>query len=133
MLLVWSGSSCFAQTNELIVEIKNINSSEGVIYVALYDSDKNYLKKDTFSKSTLASQGNIQLVFTNLPDGEYAISAMHDANENKVLDKNFFGIPTEGFGFMDGEMGMFGPPSFDKVKVIWGGGQKRIEVPLKYY
>lgn len=111
----------------------NINSSEGIIYVALYDSERNYLKEAIYSKSAKATFGNIQIVFTDLPFGEYAISAIHDANENKELDKNFFGIPTEGFGFRDGEMGMFGPPSFDKIKIDWKGGRAQFEVPLKYF
>lgn len=125
--------SIFAQDNELIVEVNHINESKGVIYVALYDSDKDYLKKASFSLSTKAIQGNIQLVFKDLPSGEYAVSAIHDANENKELDKNFFGIPTEGFGFLDGVIGMFGPPTFDKVKIVWSGGMRKIEVPLKYF
>lgn len=128
-----SGRTVLAQDNELIVEVKNINESIGMIYVGLYDSNENYLKKDTFSKSVSATQGNIQLVFTDLPFGDYAVSAIHDANSNKELDKNFIGIPKEGFGFLDGEMGSFGPPSFDKVKIEWKGGSKKIEVPLKYY
>ncbi|MFZ1808270.1 MAG: DUF2141 domain-containing protein [Cyclobacteriaceae bacterium] len=134
MLLVTGVSqSVFAQNNELVVEVKNINESKGVIYVALYDSDEKYLKKAAFSLSAKATQGSIQLIFTDLPFGEYAISAIHDANENKELDKNFFGIPIEGFGFLDGEMGVFGPPSFNKVKVVWKGGDKKFEVPLKYF
>lgn len=133
LLLVLSGLSCFAQVNELIVVVRDINEPKGVIYVALYDSDENFLKKDSFSKSAKATQGNIVMVFNNLPFGEYAISAIHDANENKILDKNFFGIPTEGFGFLNGEMGMFGPPSFKKVKVVWKGGNEKFEVPLKYF
>ena len=136
-LLVLSGAmlgpAAYAQDNELIVEVKNIKESIGLIYVALYDSDETYLKKDIFSKSVSATQGNIQLVFKDLPFGDYAVSAIHDANTNMELDKNSIGIPKEGFGFLDGEMGMFGPPSFEKVKIAWRGGSIKIEVPLKYY
>jgi len=133
LLCSLSGRTVFAQENELIVEVKNINESIGMIYVGLYDSNENYLKKDTFSKSVNATQGNIQLIFKDLPFGYYAVSAIHDANSNKELDKNLIGIPKEGFGFLEGEMGRFGPPSFEKVKIEWKGGSKKIEVPLKYY
>ncbi|GAB1444915.1 MAG: DUF2141 domain-containing protein [Cyclobacteriaceae bacterium] len=132
-LFTWTGQSVFAQANELIVNVRNIDESKGIVYVALYDSKENYLKRDTFSQKTNAVKGNVQLVFSGLPFGEYAISAIHDANENKELDKNFLGIPSEGFGFCDGKMGTFGPPSFDKVKIIWNGGIKTIVVPLKYF
>lgn len=128
-----TGSTVDAQENQLIVEVQNINTSHGVIYVALYDSEENYLKNHSFSLSTDASPGSVQLMFNNLPFGVYAVSAIHDVNANKELDKNFLGIPVEGFGFRNGEMGIFGPPAFEKVKVNWGGGNEKVEVPLKYY
>jgi uncharacterized protein (DUF2141 family) len=36
---------------------------------------------------------------------------MHDANDNGKLDRNFMGIPSEGYGFSN-NAGEFGPASF---------------------
>jgi uncharacterized protein (DUF2141 family) len=36
--------------------------------------------------------------FKNLVAGEYAAIVIHDENSNGVLDKNFLGIPREGYG-----------------------------------
>ena len=33
-----------------------------------------------------------------LPRGRYAVVVLHDENGNKKLDRNFLGIPTEGYG-----------------------------------
>jgi uncharacterized protein (DUF2141 family) len=38
-----------------------------------------------------------QIVFTNVPEGVYAVSVFHDENMNQRLDKNFMGVPKEGY------------------------------------
>ena len=121
-----------AQKNSLIVNVKNINRSEGKIYVALYTSNANYLKNDAISKCENALEGNLEIEFSDLPPGEYAVCVIHDLNGNENLDKNFLGVPKEGFGFLNGMMGNFGPPPFEKVKFTWNGAGAKIEVPLRY-
>jgi uncharacterized protein (DUF2141 family) len=36
--------------------------------------------------------------FRNVTAGIYAIAVMHDENDNRRLEKNFLGVPTEGYG-----------------------------------
>ncbi len=55
------------------------------------------------------------ILFTGMPAGEYAIAMMHDENDDQKLNKNFFGIPKEGYGFSNNAMGTFGPPSYNKA------------------
>jgi Uncharacterized protein conserved in bacteria (DUF2141) len=38
-----------------------------------------------------------------------------DENGNGVLDKNFFGVPVEGYGFSNDARGSMGPPAFEKA------------------
>lgn len=119
--------------NHLVVTIENIRDSKGEISVALFDSEVNYLKKHYVGKSVPAISGKSIVIFDDLPPGEYAISVIHDSNKNGALDKNFIGIPTEGFGFLNGAMGRFGPPKFDQTKVTWTGETQNVFVPLKYF
>ncbi len=46
----------------------------------------------------------------------YAISAIHDENGNRQLDRSLIGVPTEGFGFSHNPRILFGPPSFAKAR-----------------
>ena len=79
-----------------------------------------------------AKEGKIVVVFENVPVGSYALSVIHDENENFELDSNFFGIPKEGFGFGNDAMGSFGPPSFEKTLVKVGDGKNQCGVSLKH-
>ncbi|MCF8413904.1 MAG: DUF2141 domain-containing protein, partial [Melioribacteraceae bacterium] len=51
----------------------------------------------------------------SLAFGEYAIKCYHDVNENRELDTNFFGIPSEDYGFSNNAPATFGPPSFEQA------------------
>lgn len=123
----------FGQNGQLTVTIMGIAPGAGQIHVALYDSETNFLKKHTFSQSLSADSSSKDVLFTDLQEGEYAVSVIHDENGNGELDKNFFGVPKEGFGFLNGVMGRFGPPQYDEVKIRWTGVSQKVIVPLKYY
>jgi len=39
-----------------------------------------------------------QIVFKDVPRGFAAVTVLHDENMNRKIDKNFIGIPKEGYG-----------------------------------
>jgi uncharacterized protein (DUF2141 family) len=47
-----------------------------------------------------------------VPAGRYAVAVIHDENENQKLDRNFLGIPKEGFGFANNPRVLLSAPSF---------------------
>ena len=55
-------------------------------------------------------------VFEDVPPGEYALAAFHDENANNALDRNMFGIPSEGTGASNDAYNPFGPPSWDDAR-----------------
>lgn len=116
----------------LRVEITNIKSSGGKVQVGLFDNEKNFLKKAIVGQTVSAQGERVEVVFRNIPEGEYAISVIHDENENGELDSNLFGIPKEGFGFGNDAMGTFGPPSFDKAKVKVNRQNQKQVIKLRY-
>lgn len=106
----------FAQ-KELEVTVKNIKETTGTIRVGLFNNENDFLQKAVEGKVVKASANEVTVVFTNLKAGDYAVSVIHDKNENGKLDSNFMGIPNEPYGFSNNAMGNFGPPSFEKAKV----------------
>lgn len=57
-----------------------------------------------------------------------AIAAYHDANENGILDRNAFGIPSERYGFSGGARGVTGPPAFEEAQVEITGAPIEISI-----
>lgn len=56
-------------------------------------------------------------VWENLPPGNYGVAVIHDENGNHKLDRNFIGIPKEGFGFANNPHVGLGPPAFTSAIV----------------
>lgn len=104
-----------AQGKEIKVVINNVKNDTGTIWVALHQPADEYMKERYMWFKVDAQKGTVSGVFKDVPIGTYAISVMHDFNNNRELDKNVLGIPQEGFGFSNDAMGRFGPPDFKKA------------------
>lgn len=75
---------------------------------------------------------NEGVLFGDLPDGTYAMTAFHDQNSNDRLDTGLFGIPQEGFAFSNNPGVFFGPPSYTKSKFKLQGN-KKLKLKFKYF
>jgi uncharacterized protein (DUF2141 family) len=80
-----------------------------------------------------AAGERVSCTFPSAPQGPFAISVVHDANDNGKLDSNFLGIPTEGYGFSrDAKAGAFGPPAFADAVLPAADAARPLQVHLVY-
>ncbi|CAL2074759.1 DUF2141 domain-containing protein [Tenacibaculum sp. 190524A05c] len=106
-----------AQENHSItIEFTGMKSDKGDLYVALYNSKDDFLKKSIKGDIVQVKDKKATVVFKNIPEGEYAVSAFHDANDNKKMDTKIFGIPKEPIGISNDAKGFFGPPKYKDAK-----------------
>jgi uncharacterized protein (DUF2141 family) len=117
--------------HELVVEVSNIKNQEGNVAVALYNTENGFMKSPFQGKSLKAAKGSVEFVFQDVPAGTYAVSVMHDANENGKLDYRTSGIPKEGFGFSNNALSKLGIPKFEKAKFEFTTKTK-IQIALRY-
>lgn len=113
------------ETYSLTVKAAGFRNSEGEILFALYNKDgsipdekyKNYFKKGI---SQIDKNGTATFIFTDLPEGNYAVNILHDENKNGKIDKKFLlPIPSEGIGFSNYEsIGMSNRPNFSKASFL---------------
>ena len=105
--------------NDIKVEITELLNKNGKLSIALYNKDD-----ATFANMTKYYKGvnltindkTIKYTFKNIPNGTYAIALIHDENENMKLDKNFLGIPKEGYGFSNNIRPNFRSANFKESK-----------------
>ena len=103
---------------ELTVTVSNIESSKGVIRIGLFTKGNNFPVPLSKEQGITLPANNKQMTatFTALPSNYYAIAIFHDENNNNIIDKNFFSIPKEPYGF-SGKNTSFTPPSFDEARI----------------
>jgi len=125
-------NSSWAQTASIEIKVTDIKSQKGLIRIGLFTNEKDYLKNTAIGKVVKPEGNELIVVFENLEPGDYALSVVHDENENGKLDSNALGIPKEGFALVNNSVGKFGPPTFEKAKMKVEGKNVMWLISMKY-
>tara|TARA_A100001015_G_scaffold253675_1_gene294024 strand:+ start:6646 stop:7065 length:420 start_codon:yes stop_codon:yes gene_type:complete len=93
---------------DLFIHVIGVKKNKGVLRVALFQENQSKKFPDQVKfaykrQQTTAHKDGVKLTFRDLPPGYYAAAVFHDKNNNGKLDKNFFGMPKEKYGFSGGE------------------------------
>ena len=112
--LLLIASSVFSK--EIKVNITNILNKNGTIYIGLFKEAEYFTVtgKEYKGISLNIDSNTLSYTFKDLDDGTYAIAVIHDENKNKELDKNFLGIPSEGYGFSNNIRPIFRAATFEE-------------------
>ena len=130
LILLLTAFALQAQNN-IKVTITGFNNNEGKAMVGLYDSEETFLKKEYKAIKTDIKSNQATVEFTNVPDGNYAISMFHDENENGELDMFMGFYPKEPYACSNNAKGMFGPPKWKyAVFTVTENTNKKIEINL---
>ena len=90
-----------AEAASLNIRITNVRNADGHVLLLIFndaDGFPNKSGKAIDSARIRARNGGVSHVVPNLSPGRYAVTVIHDENDNIKLDTNLFGIPKEGWG-----------------------------------
>ncbi|WP_070987284.1 DUF2141 domain-containing protein [Halofilum ochraceum] len=118
------------------VAIEGIRDDAGRIACAFFRSGDGFPVASPPSPAvivtaTIRNHGAV-CMFRDVPPGTYAIAAMHDENRNGQLDRNWLGIPTEGYGFSENASASLGAPSFRRASFAFDGSELFLTISLQY-
>jgi uncharacterized protein (DUF2141 family) len=68
-----------------------------------------------------------------VPRGFAAVTVLHDENMNRKMDKNFIGIPKEGYGTSNNPMKARHNPRWDEAKFSVSRPTQTIQIRLIYW
>lgn len=147
-LFAIAAATCSAIAAELRVAVEGLRAGGGIVLIGLYDtseaferaialSDKEGFLNDPQRVAGIAlrtgSEPKQSIRIENLDPGRYAVIAFHDANANGRLDKNFWGVPKEPYGFSNDAQGFLGPPRFEDAAIDVGEGSANTTIALVYH
>ena len=100
----------------LRVTVNGTTSNTGSVRLGVWDQATGFLSAATRIQGyTLpARPGTVTFEITDLPPGTYAISVLHDEDENGKMTKSFLGWPVEAYGFSNNARGTFSAPAFEE-------------------
>ena len=111
-----SSSNAQQEMFNLTVNVAGLDSDNGILLIGIYNTKESFLKKPLKSDIIKIMDKKAIVTFKNIPKGEYAVSFVHDENDNKKMDTNFFGIPKEDYGCSNNARGFMGPPKYEDAK-----------------
>lgn len=98
------------------ITVTNIKNTKGVVRIGIINKEKDFPYDALTGKKIPISGNSVNVKFTGLAPGEYAVSVHHDANCNDKLDKNVLGVPLEGYCFSNNVKAAVAPPKFKYAK-----------------
>ena len=125
-------SKAIATRRPLTVVIQNLESATAPVYVSIYSikskfpSPKGQLKEYKFTphgKELIAEMTDVKF-------GTYALATYQDVNSSGEIDKNFIGIPTEGFGFSNNYKPKVKAPNFSDCCFAYNAKTNSVTVKM---
>lgn len=119
----------------LSVEVTGLHSAKGQVLIAVFAAEKGFPShhEHAVRTATVSIQGTAASArFEGLPDGEYAVAVLHDENANGKMDRNPFGIPSEGYGASRDARAVFGPPKYDDARFPMKAPGLTVRIGIRY-
>ena len=84
------------------------------------------------NKCVKITNAPMRVTFKLLSPGNYAIAVLHDENNDRQANRNFLGLPTEGFGFSRNPAIGVSAPKFADAAVSVAGENTTTQIQLRY-
>ena len=109
----------WAELPSLTVHVSGAEPASGTVEVTVFDSPESFLSKAYLQRSgPVGEDGRFTAQFSALPEGDYAVVVVHDANDNKKLDSGILGFGAEAFAYSNGATNpLFGRASFEDARI----------------
>ena len=127
-------ATCDNAPSSIAVRVHGVRSDHGYVTLVLYGDNPDEflvkgkkLLKERFPPRT----GTVEFCVAAPEPGIYAAVAYHDENGNKKFDKNWIGLPIEGFGVSNNPDYWVVPSHSDAAFQVQNGAT-RIDIRLRY-
>lgn len=130
LIAMFLGTILNAQTEKsgsISATVPNVTSDKGEVLFAMYTEDTFMKKEPNFAAKSEIINGKATVTFENVPEGNYAIVVLHDANKNGKMDFGPGGMPEENYGTSNKSM-VYGPPTWGDSKFEFDGSSKEMEI-----
>jgi uncharacterized protein (DUF2141 family) len=119
----------------LHARVVNLRNSTGQVICTLFNSPMAFPTDSTRAIGQIAvpiKDNAAVCSFSGLASGKYALVAFHDENSNGKFDRNWFGLPKEGYAFSNNVRPVFSPPSFKAAAFDYSVGDLWLTMVMRY-
>lgn len=118
------------------VEIASLRNAQGDVGCLIFNSPDGYPQTHAkaYKEMHAAIDGDHAVCeFKDVTPGTYAVIVFHDANQNGKLDKNFLGVPQEGYAASNNVRPLMSAPEFKEASFVAPGASvTAIKLQIRY-
>ena len=119
------------QVGTLTVNVSNVQHRVGNLKAVLQNRSTFLTPQFIACIEIHPTENREQMIFNNLPFGEYAVMIYHDLNTNDIFDRNLMGYPREPFAVSNNlHILKLLRPSFDSVKITLSSSEMAVNINL---
>ena len=121
-------------TSTVLLEVSSFKNTRGTLTCRLFTKASDFPDGGGILTVRVPIAGpNTSFTFLNIEPGTYAVAAVHDENSDGKLDKNFVGVPSEGYGVSNNKTYALSAPKWDEsIFTIAPSESKTLQVKLRY-
>ena len=118
------------------IDISNIRNLIGDVGCLLFNAPEGYPSNHEKAYKIIhspISSGGAVCEFKEIASGLYAVIVFHDENLNAHMDKNFMGIPKEGYGASNNIRPLMSAPAFSDASFMAPkGNATKLKIQMGY-
>jgi uncharacterized protein (DUF2141 family) len=134
--IAYGGAEGTAESgNRLRVRVVGLRNNKGDVCCSLFSSAEDFpTNRDLLATTVTAPilDGTAICEFAAIAPGTYAVALFHDENSDGKFNRDWLGMPKEGFGFSNDAPARWHAPSFNTASFRFIGGISEILVHIRY-
>ena len=120
-----------AELAKLTVTVRGLAPATGTVEISVFNSSESFLHQPVLQQTApVDGKDEITAEFFGMAEGDYAVVAVHDENDNGALDTGFLGFGGESFGYSNDAFSWLGRPGFDAARFAIGTEDVEILIDL---
>lgn len=120
----------------MTITVTDLRSAKGVVRACMTtraDIFPKCIKDPGAHRAVVPASGKVEIRFTGVKPGQYAIALLHDENNNGKADRAMGMMPKEGYGFSRDAPVKMAPPKFTDAVFALGAGATRMTIKMRYF
>jgi uncharacterized protein (DUF2141 family) len=125
-----------ALAGDVVITVTDLRSTKGVVRACMTtraDVFPKCIKDPNAYRVVVPAATKLEIRFTGVKPGNYAIALLHDENNNGKSDRAMGMMPKEGYGFSRDAPVNMAPPKFKDAVTAIGEGLVRITIKMRYF
>ncbi len=125
-----------ALAGDVVITVTDLRSTKGVVRACMTtraDIFPKCIKDPTAHRTVVPAGETIEIRFSGVKPGDYAIALLHDENNNGKADRAMGMMPKEGYGFSRDAPVRMAPPKFKDAVFKIEEGLSRVSIRMRYF